>query len=270
MKIVSWIAATAVLTLPCSVASIAPEPVKPPSVVEQATPALVRQPKLLVSHMSVLERKTSARDRLQKSMPLPDQRTRDESVEYRIQKEIYSKNLVAISDVDARARASARPRLDSDRIGDEDRTLWRAAETEKKAKRKRRRPRTRAPSSRAPLIRYEGAANWSVRTGFDKIDRFYRERFGRPLPISAMGQSPTHDRLGLDHSDAVDVAVRPDSASGRGLMAFLRRSDIPFIAFRRRMSRMSTGPHIHIGRPSPRLLEVKQRAAASEETAENG
>jgi hypothetical protein len=60
--------------------------------------------------------------------------------------------------------------------------------------------------------------------------------------------------LGLDHREAVDVALRPDSAEGRVLMAYLRRNGIPFIAFRGKLSSLSTGAHIHIGRRSPRLI----------------
>ncbi|HXV78812.1 MAG TPA: hypothetical protein VEG60_02925, partial [Candidatus Binatia bacterium] len=111
----------------------------------------------------------------------------------------------------------------------------------------------------ARLIRYQGEASWSV-DEIGKIDSFFRKRFGRPLPISALGQSHTHDRLGLDHSEAVDIAVRPDSAEGRGLMAYLRSAGIPFTAFRGKISRMSTGAHIHIGPPSPRLTVVKRRS----------
>jgi hypothetical protein len=66
--------------------------------------------------------------------------------------------------------------------------------------------------------------------------------------------------MGLDHRDAVDVAVQPDSAEGRALINFLKTNGIPFMAFRSRILDMSTGAHIHIGRPSPRLQEVKQRS----------
>jgi hypothetical protein len=72
-----------------------------------------------------------------------------------------------------------------------------------------------------------------------------------------MGQSRTHDRLGLDHRDAIDVALRPDSPEGRDLMAYLRKAGIPFLAFRGKIASVSTGAHIHIGRPSPRLGELK-------------
>jgi hypothetical protein len=65
--------------------------------------------------------------------------------------------------------------------------------------------------------------------------------------------------MGFDHREAVDVGVDPDSVEGRGLMEYLRKTDIPFIAFRGKIPGMSTGAHIHVGRPSPRVLEVKHR-----------
>jgi hypothetical protein len=74
-----------------------------------------------------------------------------------------------------------------------------------------------------------------------------------------MGQSSTHDRMDFDHRDAVDVAVGPDSIEGRSLMEYLRKAKIPFLAFRGKIPNASTGAHIHIGRPSPRLMEVKHR-----------
>jgi hypothetical protein len=36
----------------------------------------------------------------------------------------------------------------------------------------------------------------------------------------------------------------------------LRQAGIPFIAFRGQITSMSTGAHIHIGHPSPRLTAV--------------
>jgi hypothetical protein len=111
----------------------------------------------------------------------------------------------------------------------------------------------------ATLVRYNGPTNWSL-AGVKKIVSFFRARFGRALPISAMGQSPTHDRMSLDHRDALDIAVQPESSEGRELMAYLRKAGIPFIAFRGQVRSMSTGAHIHIGRPSPRIIEVKQRS----------
>ena len=79
--------------------------------------------------------------------------------------------------------------------------------------------------------------------------------------------------MGFDHREAVDVAVSPDSAEGRGLMAYLRKAGIPFLAFRGKVPSMSTGAHIHIGRPSPQLMEVRQRLThptPSEQNTEGG
>jgi len=73
------------------------------------------------------------------------------------------------------------------------------------------------------------------------------------LPVTASGQSETHNRLGFDHRDSMDVALHPDSAEGKALMAYLRGSGVPFIAFRSSVPGASTGPHIHVGRPSGRL-----------------
>jgi len=44
---------------------------------------------------------------------------------------------------------------------------------------------------------------------------FFFETFGRVLPISASGQTATHDRLRLDHRNVIDVALHPDSTEGR-------------------------------------------------------
>lgn len=111
---------------------------------------------------------------------------------------------------------------------------------------------------KAAFIHFDGPSDWSI-DDFASIQEFYQRTFGRPPPVSAMGQSETHDRLALDHRDAIDIAVRPDSEEGRALMIYLRAAGIPFIAFRGRFRGISTGAHIHIGRPSPRLLEVYQR-----------
>jgi hypothetical protein len=100
-------------------------------------------------------------------------------------------------------------------------------------------------------IRYNGPGRW-VLSDAAKVGSFFASKFGRSLPISAYGQSATHDRLGFDHRNSVDVAVHPDSAEGQTLMAYLKGAGIPFIAFRRAVSGSATGAHIHIGYPSHR------------------
>ena len=105
---------------------------------------------------------------------------------------------------------------------------------------------------RPTVLRYNGAANWSL-TYLAGIQSFFSSTFGRSLPISTVGQSATHNRLGWDHRNSVDVGLHPDSAEGKMLISFLQTQDIPFLAFRGPIPGVSTGAHIHIGRPSHRL-----------------
>ncbi|TAJ97544.1 hypothetical protein EPO44_12335 [bacterium] len=101
------------------------------------------------------------------------------------------------------------------------------------------------------LIRYNGKVHWSLADA-GKIQKFFSERFGHLLPISALGQTPFHERMKFDHRDAMDVALHPDSSEGRELMAYLRKSGIPFVAFRNGVPGSATGAHIHVGKPSLR------------------
>jgi hypothetical protein len=105
----------------------------------------------------------------------------------------------------------------------------------------------------AGLIRYNGPAAWSLTPDTAKLRQFFASRFGRPLPVSAFGQTPLHDRMGFDHKDALDVAVHPDSAEGRALMDYLRAAGIPFIASWGAVPGAASGAHIHVGQPSPRI-----------------
>jgi hypothetical protein len=102
----------------------------------------------------------------------------------------------------------------------------------------------------AAFIRFNGAALWSLADA-PQIETFFAQTFGHALPISAYGQTPTHDRLRFDHRNAMDVALHPDSAEGHSLLSYLRRAGIPFIAFRSAVAGAATGAHIHIGQPSP-------------------
>lgn len=106
-------------------------------------------------------------------------------------------------------------------------------------------------SESVALVRFNGAARWSLADA-PKIEQFFSQTFGHTLPISAFGQTATHDRLRFDHRNAMDVALSPDSNEGRSLLAFLRQAGIPFIAFRHAVPSSATGAHIHIGNPSMR------------------
>jgi hypothetical protein len=102
------------------------------------------------------------------------------------------------------------------------------------------------------VLRYNGAANWSL-THLGGIQSFFSSTFGRALPTSTVGQSATHNRMGWDHRNSVDVGLHPDSVEGKALISYLQTQGIPFLAFRGAIPGVSTGAHVHIGRPSPRL-----------------
>lgn len=98
----------------------------------------------------------------------------------------------------------------------------------------------------------QGSGRWKI-SDAGKVEGFFMATFGRRLPVAAFGQSELHTRWGLDHRNGMDVPLHPDSPEGRALIKFLRAEEIPFIAFRGPVPRVSTGPHIHIGHRSPRI-----------------
>jgi hypothetical protein len=107
-------------------------------------------------------------------------------------------------------------------------------------------------SETTELARFNGRFKWSLKEA-PRLDQYFSQAFRRRLPVTAMGQTATHNRLGFDHRDALDVALHPDSAEGKALISHLRKTGIPFTAFRTAVTGASTGPHIHIGKPSGRL-----------------
>jgi hypothetical protein len=106
------------------------------------------------------------------------------------------------------------------------------------------------------VVFYQGARDL-VADSMISLQAFFAGRFGRALPVSASGQTAVHDRLGFDHRHAVDVAVHPDSDEGRALVEYLRRERIPFLAYRGPVPGASTGPHLHIGHASPRIVPAR-------------
>ena len=103
----------------------------------------------------------------------------------------------------------------------------------------------------AAFTRFTGAPGWNLGEAY-KIQRFFSDTFNKQLPVAVFGQGAIHDRWRLDHRNAMDVSVHPDTAEGRGLLDFLQRNGIPYLAFRSAIPGTATGPHIHIGRPSHR------------------
>ncbi|MCP9493278.1 MAG: hypothetical protein MSG64_02360 [Pyrinomonadaceae bacterium MAG19_C2-C3] len=97
-----------------------------------------------------------------------------------------------------------------------------------------------------------GRGSWTLAEAAS-IQNFFRARFNRNLPVSAFGQTATHNQLGFAHFNAMDVSLHPDSTEGRAVIEFLIARNIPFFAFRRAVSGSATGAHIHIGTRSRRF-----------------
>lgn len=109
----------------------------------------------------------------------------------------------------------------------------------------------------ATLIRFNGPFAWSLKAGVARLEQFFLTHFGRTLPVSAYGQTPLHERMGLDHRDALDIALHPNSPEGRTLMEYLREAGIPFIAAWGAVPGSTSGAHIHVGQPSPRVAVTR-------------
>lgn len=101
------------------------------------------------------------------------------------------------------------------------------------------------------FIRYNGSPGWALGEAW-KVQRFFSDSFKRELPVAVFGQGAIHDRWRLDHRNAMDISLHPDSAEGQALLGFLQKNGIPYLAFRSAIPGTATGPHIHIGRPSHR------------------
>lgn len=88
---------------------------------------------------------------------------------------------------------------------------------------------------------------------FARLESAFESRFGKTLPVSAMGETAVHRAMGFDHRGRVDVAVNPDQPEGVWLRQYLTANHIPFFAFRQAVPGKATGAHIHLGPVSTRL-----------------
>jgi hypothetical protein len=87
-----------------------------------------------------------------------------------------------------------------------------------------------------------------------RVETAFASHFGKPLPVSANGETAVHRALGFDHRGRVDVAVHPDQPEGVWLRGYLTEHRIPFFAFRQAVPGKATGAHIHMGPMSTRLV----------------
>lgn len=206
------------------------------------------------SRAEVLEKIKETRSGAEKLLALHESERQRRAEEYQRQRELYHQGLVSRSEVlqAEHALAMAMLKVDEDKrwLAETDMAITEVAMRDELL----RLPKLALGgySETRTLLRFNGGALWKA-GDVAKIERFFAETFGRALPVSAFGQTATHDRLRFDHREAMDVALHPDSKEGQSLLAYLRQAGIPFIAFRSAVPGSSTGAHIHIGKPSARL-----------------
>lgn len=204
--------------------------------------------------LAELERRTREyEDSLARLVALEEQALARATASAERYRALHAQELVARKEVESAERAAveARERLDetrseleaSRRILVEAQALGRLAAL----------PDVRPGEERSTpeALEYAGVSAWTL-AQVESLERFFVARFRRPLPVSAVGQTALHDRLGFDHRNALDVAVHPDSPEGRALLDHLRARGIPFLAFRGPLAGVSTGAHVHVGAASPR------------------
>lgn len=158
-----------------------------------------------------------------------------------------------------RARmAEERKRLDEERIA-----RARQLQAEAEARKNQRGNGTSGvdapdPSGRSGRTRTEHVTDDENKfrlSEFKAISEAFKQLTGRDLPTSAYGQSKYHNKIGLDHTNAVDVPLNPNSELGKVLTQLLNQMGVPFRSFDKRHVRAdgvvtATGPHFHIGEPS--------------------
>src|SRR5215469_18443357 len=104
--------------------------------------------------------------------------------------------------------------------------------------------------------RYDGDGLFTPEM-FSRVEAAFEQRFGKPLPVSANGETAVHRALGFDHRGRVDVALHPDQPEGEWLLDYLKARHIPFFAFRQAVPGKATGAHIHLGPQSVRLQSTE-------------
>lgn len=111
------------------------------------------------------------------------------------------------------------------------------------------------PVDHRVAVRFEGQGVFD-HDDYKKVVLAYEKEFGKPIPVSAMGETELHRALGFDHRGRIDVALTPDQPEGVWLRHYLEAHRLPYFAFRAALAGSATGAHIHLGPPSTRLASA--------------
>ena len=112
------------------------------------------------------------------------------------------------------------------------------------------------------IERYDGTGMFRE-SDFLRINTAFARQFGKPLPVSAKGDTALHRSLGFDHRGRVDIALNPDQKEGAWLRGYLQKAKLPYYAFRAAIKGKATAPHIHLGPPSTRYNRLARSARAN-------
>lgn len=210
---------------------------------------------LIAAQTRLVERTREYRATLVALLALDEDEARRLGIEAARRRDLVSRGLIARREAEESAARAARARAKVEetgrRIAEADALVSETLAAIEVAKTPRAAQAELVATSTVIRFRGIGALHDA---DIGRLQAFFSERFGRALPISALGQTAVHDRLGLDHRHALDVAVHPDTDEGAALIAYLERQRIPFLAFRGAVPGASTGAHVHVGQLSPRLL----------------
>lgn len=207
----------------------------------------------------LLEVARDHRRSLEAAVPRRERDFREASASLDRNSELFARGIISRAELDAAAREAGTARAQLDWTRQELlRTTALIVELEAKQRLASLPPlRPGQYDASGGVIRYAG---WRELSPGDLVilERLFVAQAGRSLPVSAMGQTDVHTRLGLDHRHAVDLALHPDGAEGRFVMTWLRERGIAFLAYRTASPGAATGAHIHVGRPSERMATVRR------------
>jgi hypothetical protein len=257
------IATSVLVVLTCAPRAIAQENRKKPA----SRAALTRRvssadAELARLRAEVIEKMKESRASAEKLLALHEEEKTKLNRDYELRRGLYNQGLISRAELNQteRALAAVIVRVEEDKrwISESDMTITEA--TTRDALLELPTLALGGYSESGRFIRFNGGFPWSLNDA-PKIEKFFSQAFGHALPISAFGQTATHDRLRFDHRNAMDVALHPDSKEGRSLLSYLRQAGIPFIAFRTPVAGAATGAHIHIGNPSVRTITAASSRA---------
>ncbi len=237
-----------------------PKPTPAPAVTQPSTPA--QSPKELAeaaaaSRAKLMEASQNYRESLERLLELQKQDEGRAADSLKRRQELLDLGVIAKREVEegelALKETQKKIEETNSRLNEVDQLVAEVTAAEQLAKQPPEKELTEVGHSRLLLVRYTGRSAWSLASDYAKVDAYFRQTFRRALPVSAFGQTETHNRMGFDHTNALDVAVHPDSDEGQALQAYLRAAGISFLAIRGPIAGSATGAHIHIGAPSRRI-----------------